>query len=766
MRPAEWISDGQVTAESGVNSALEPDLIEQGQVAWMENAQARGGKPTRRPVFIERARLPSGVFNGAALVRSGNGRILAGFNGSIYQLAADNDFIPKVVNTGNVMATHADLTFAETDRYVVVGSSGGTPPLIYSAEQYAEYARPDEVPPCQAVAYGSGRVWAAQGDRLYAGDIFQPNIDRSELRFDEIKYWAGGGYISFPSRINALVFMPASDSTTGFGVLLVFGSTWTHAVRADVEDRLAWASTVGFRTVVFPNIGCRSGRSVAIVNQDVFFRDQFGELRTIRQAVLDMDSAGSTAISREVSRVFNRDIGDFLDHASIAYWGNRLLCTSSPKESYFGTTFDSLAVLDFAPISSMRGKAPPSWFGSWSGYQFAQVISGRIDGVPRCFVVVADESRAHRLLEIVDQVEEYDVTGEVATPVSCAIETRAFDMTNRFTLKRLQRADLYLSGLTGDTNVKIKLRTDYSADWMLWDEWQINVDGTDAPDAGYVLADANNELVTENNDAIINGLVPDINYLAYSFADLEDPVVPERYPDYIRVVEYSPNPTIITADPLVIGRLYRVKSVGANTNFIPVGSSLARDVGVRFIATASTGAVWDGAELEAQDTFHPSVPFPAVGDVFPWDGIDGNWSAGSVLEASRGAMYAVGQLYEPLNYAPRMVAAQYRVRLKTRSLDEIPADGQILNIDHGFVFQLRIEITGASWALDRVQLFALPVEDAPFAFSDRVVSERTRSIRTTDDSVYSPEIFGVSEVLVDENGEPLEDEENQTLHDA
>jgi hypothetical protein len=770
MRPAEWVSDGQVTTEAGVNSAIAADLISQSQCAWMENAEARGGKPKRRPVFVERARLPSGVFNGAALVRTANGRILAGFNGVLYQMAAENDFIPRVVSTGSPMNPQAIFDFAETDQHVIVGSSGRTPPLIYTPSQDAAYARRYEVPPCQAVAYGNGRVWAAQDDKLFAGDIFQPNVDRSELRYDEIKYWAGGGSISFPSRITALAFMPASDSTTGFGLLLVFGATWTHAIRADIDDRLLWAQTPNFRTIVLPTIGCRSSRSVTIVNQDVYFRDQFGELRSIRQAVLDMESAGSSPVSREVSRLFSRDSSDFLASASLAYWDNRLLITSSGRDDFLGPSFDALAVLDFAPISSMQGKSPPAWFGAWTGYRFVQVFSGRIDGVPRCFAIVSDGSEAHRLLEIVSSPETYDVTGETETPVSGAIETRAFDMTNRFTLKRLQRADIYLSDLLGDVNVKVKLRTDHNPNWVLWDEWSINVDETDVPDAGYVMSNIQDEVVGEDRDAVLVGLTPDLNYEATSFANIEDPVIPAIAPQYLRVKTYSPNPPIITASPLVVGGVYRVKSSGTNTNFTPVGAPQSNVVGMRFIATATDhgSLVWDGAELERQDRLSDDIDFLAEGDVFSYEsaaGIDLWWGAGSVIECSRGAVFDPNDLDTPLDYTIRDIAPQYRVRLKTRALAEVPADGQTLNVEHGFVFQLRVEVTGANWAIDRIQLFAQPLEDSPFAFSDRVITESTRSLRDDLLDAYVAPITDYTEQLVDEEDKGLVDEEDQPLRD-
>ncbi len=482
---SKWIQQSFETCPKGVSSAVAPELLMPGQFAWGANIAIRGGKPHTRPPMIERLVLPSGLHQSSSYFGVQGGMIVTNIQGRIYRLRIGNNAysyeeIPLgFVNSGAIKQTWMQQTIES-----LVIQDGQSTPIIYNGST-ARRAASDEVPRGTVMAYGNGRLWVAINQReLVAGDI-RTRAPGSELKFTETDYLSGGGSLYFPRGITGLEFIPVTGAAD-FGTLIVFGRDYAESIRADVTSRDMWAQMAGFVTNVFRDIGCSGDWSIVQVNQDLYWRDSRGDIRSLANAISTNSSPGSTPISREVQRLVAYDSDQLLPWVSAIYFDNRLLMTSSPYLNVNGgVSFKDLVSLDFSPISTMQLKAPPAYDGVWNGIPgIAQIVSGEFDGATRAFAISSDEDGVNRLWEIMDRGRE-DASlscgsGVVPSPIESFIEYPSINFGIEKNRKRIERCDVWLSDMENEVEVRAYWRADNNQQWTQWDSKPFCAKVTDA----------------------------------------------------------------------------------------------------------------------------------------------------------------------------------------------------------------------------------------------------------------------------------------------
>lgn len=495
MRP-EWRTEQLEIVNGGVNSAVDPRLIGNNQAAWAMNMVMRGGNPHTRPSFKYCMDLPSGLFQGAGYFSIQDGMIVASIAGNLYRIRIGEDtFSSEQITLGfSNSATKKKAWFCQTVETLII-QDGESYPIFYDGntarrsdvtgiETYNELYNPDasdadndanlipQVPIGRQMAYGNGRLWVAQGGfNLVAGDIRTDKVG-SELLFSETQYLTGGGALYFAGGINGLGFIP----TTGggdTGALVVFGKESSDTVRADISNRDQWQFIPGFVSPAFRGIGSAGQECILPVNQDLYWRDQFGEVRSLRNAASSEAGPGSAPLSREVSRIVDHESDKYVSYSSSILADNRMLFTGNPfLLGNGGVGFKTIASLDFANISTMQGKTPPAYDGMWSGLNFVQLLSGKFSGKQRNFIVSYHEDEVYRLWEIGNSrndITEID-DAHAQSPIVSYIEygRKAFgDIRQK---KRLERFDLYLSEIDGPVTASVYWRADNNEKWQLWDE--------------------------------------------------------------------------------------------------------------------------------------------------------------------------------------------------------------------------------------------------------------------------------------------------------
>lgn len=467
---AKWDTELFSTVLDGVNSAVEPDLIGPNQPAWMLNATIRGGKPRTRPPMRSLGYLPEGLIQGGGYFSVQGGMLVVSISGQLYRLRIG----PRTFTSEAIPLSFSNSSrlyqawFCETVGSLLI-QDGQSDCIIYDGST-ATRAQPAAfgVPLGRQMAYGNGRLWVAtNANELVAGDIVT-DVYQSELLFTENTYLSGGGSLSFPDTISGLAFIP-SVNVTDYGALLVFGQLFTDAVRADISSRDLWSQIPSFVTNVLRGLGAAGQNCITPVNQDLFWRDSAGGIRSLSSALLDQSSSGSVPLSREVARITDHETTSRLAYSSSTYFDNRLLTLGSPFiNPNGGTSFKHIISLDFAPISTMRGRTPPAYDGAWSGAQFTQLITGRFAGRERCFGISSDTDGSNRLWELFPKgvADESEVgTSRIVSFMESG--RRSFGKPKE--KKKLTRCDVYLSDIEGQVNLEVYWRPDNQQKWLQWD---------------------------------------------------------------------------------------------------------------------------------------------------------------------------------------------------------------------------------------------------------------------------------------------------------
>lgn len=457
------------TARSGVNSAFSPDELPVDQVAWMLNGAIRDGKPHTRPPIRSLGYLPEGIIQGAGYFSAQNGMIILSVAGALYRLRiGERTFSYESIPLSFPNSPRLkEAWFCETVGSFLI-QDGQSDCIIYDGAS-TRRAGYQEVPLGRQMAFGNGRLWVAiNANQAVAGDIVT-DVYQSELEFTENSYLAGGGSLSFPDTITGLQFSPMPNIAE-YGPLLVFGSQFAKAIRADIASRDLWAQIPAFVSDVLRNIGAAGQKCIVPVNQDLYWRDSLGGIRSLSSALVDESDAGSTPLSREVSRITDFESAAYLATSSATYFDNRLLTLASPfLNPNGGVSFKNIISLDFAPISTMRAKALPAFDGQWSGAAFTQLITGKFNGRERCFGISSDDDGNNRLWEIHRRgVEDESEVGE--SPITCYLETsqRSFGLPKQ--RKKLVRCDVYLSSIEKEVDLQVYWRPDNQQKWLQWSE--------------------------------------------------------------------------------------------------------------------------------------------------------------------------------------------------------------------------------------------------------------------------------------------------------
>jgi len=501
-----------------MNSGRNPLLLSQQECAFGSNVTFRGGFPSNRQKFVKvdlkddgasggaPSGLPSfqtGNFQGAAIydVDDGVEYLMAMVSGTLYQLNPQPPgiMVKGLWNDGKNNPLAPQCWFCQPDVYFVV-QDGSATPLILQGIQSIRRAATGEVPVGQAMAYGQGRLWLAQGRQVVAGDLL--GGPTSVIQFTEQTYIGEAAFFGVPlnaGNVIGLIFIEQGDTATGQGELLLFARNSTYSIQASVPrqatsstgippNQPGWQGTPGMQKVALAGIGGTSQRNLLNVNMDVFFRSKDG-WRTFRTARNEQYGWGAAPISNEMNRILATDGLNLLDYASATIFKNRVLITSNPlpyiaaNETNTGSaSFGLFCVLDlnvissvinksnlayeFSPYFSQRGS--PAYDGVWVPpypLRILQVVSGQFAHVERCFVFCLNQTT--------NQTEVWELTDDASfdnidIPIVSQIETRAFDFKLPDALKQLRTGELYFTALQATINVTVEYRSDGYPAWTLW----------------------------------------------------------------------------------------------------------------------------------------------------------------------------------------------------------------------------------------------------------------------------------------------------------
>lgn len=344
----------------------------------------------------------------------------------------------------------------QADKFMIA-QDGSSLPIIYDgtkARRSMTTGTVDEteIPVGTLLAYGMGRIVTVVNKRDVAfGDLYGSHDGDpadSLVLFTERNFLAEGFDAAIPFQqgvATGMIFFPQLDTSTGNGQLMVFAERGAASFFVSIP-REQW-KTSAFQILALMTTGLRGHRSIAVVNEDLWFRSDDG-VRSYRQARSEQTGWAHLPLSTAVRQYLSNDSDWLLPYSSAIYFDNRIIMTTSPAWSNGRPWHFGMVVVDFDILSSFGQKYNPAWEGKWSATRFVPtlLLTGTFNGTTRAFAFGTDPGFQNCLYEISkDDKDDWD--GE---HIPWEFTTRSMDFSKLskestpFTENELYDGDLWL----------------------------------------------------------------------------------------------------------------------------------------------------------------------------------------------------------------------------------------------------------------------------------------------------------------------------------
>lgn len=375
----------------------------------------------------------------------------------VTEVIPDTDKPPAVRNPSDLALAY----MIQADKWLVV-QDGVSKPIIYDGSncrrtKTTTNREETEIPTGTIMAYGMGRICVIVNKRDVAfGDLYGshdlPDPSDSLPFFTERNFLSEGFDAAIPFQqglATGMVFFPQLDTSTGNGQLLVFAERGAASFFLSLPREL-W-KTSQFQILALLTTGLRGHRSIAAVNEDLWFRSDDG-IRNYRQARSESTGYAHIPVSTEVRQYLENDTDSLLRFASSIYFDNRVICTMSPVWNQKRVYHNGMAVVDFDILSSFGVDSKPAWEGRWNfpnDIKVLQLLTGQFNGVTRAFAFCLDENNQNQLFEI----SHADVNDWDDQRIEWEFVTRGFDFSKLsqestpYNEVELYDADIWLTGI-------------------------------------------------------------------------------------------------------------------------------------------------------------------------------------------------------------------------------------------------------------------------------------------------------------------------------
>jgi hypothetical protein len=380
-----------------------------------------------------------------------------------------------VTSKSGAIQTDTFITSFDVDNLTITLSKPATRTIVTTLYVYGPGIVRDNIsiPVGSIVAYGNGRLWVANNNNLFAGDLVGSSVN-AEIKFTETIYLTGGGSFYFNENITGLVFLPGQDNSVGQGDLIVFTKNGIYAIKATNYDRTTWQQTPGMQRKIFVGRGSENQESIILTDKDVYFRSLEG-IRSLSQTV-NARGVVSFSDSLEAGRVVTYDTERWLNYTPGVLFDSRYLLGGAPKiqritdsngdyTGRFNIVFSKIISKDFNAGSIVNAPIPV-FDGEWNGLQICKLVEGMFENARRCFAITCDPDGKNCLYEITladhaDKIKLSRAADAETFPIQCSIETKRFSFGTPFDIKTLMRADVGFTDVYGSVIWNLKYSPDF-----------------------------------------------------------------------------------------------------------------------------------------------------------------------------------------------------------------------------------------------------------------------------------------------------------------
>lgn len=461
MIPRQLIKDGLGVASSafwvqGMDSSLDPAFLQEAEYRSAMNITNRGGILKTRPGYSCVLELPEGKLQGYTLFRPTGGawHHVVAISGRIY--VSPYPFTSYKVLPGIQFFEGADIVvFEKATKSVVQNDDGSLTTIapydvLMMQDRYTKAAYWDgstnrhldpsenETPLGLWMKWSGDRLWVSRDNVFYASDSADP------LKFTETEYLAEGGSFKAPDVITGMAEVSSVDTPQ----LLVFTSNTTTVVQSNVRDRTLWKSTDNFQRILFPDVGCVSGRAVATQYGQVWWMTMTG--------ITSLNAALASRVSSELiyrdseMAVSKGNLSPNIEKVAAISFENYLLFSVPSGDRYNRHTW----VMDQGVIDKLNSNQPPAWNSVWTGTRPVQWSAAAVNGVQRIFHVSVDYDGTNRLWEAFSPTRE-----DNGQPITCYVETKSHanyhEDAQGLDIKTFRFAELDFTEIRGTLDVKV-----------------------------------------------------------------------------------------------------------------------------------------------------------------------------------------------------------------------------------------------------------------------------------------------------------------------
>lgn len=464
----------------GCNSVRVPWILPDAQYIWGVNVVNRGGIVQTRPGNICRLTLPAGNLQGCHFFRVTQNLVnplnylVFAVDGLVYAipfpLVQPKDWSIYRLQNIKFSATAPMIFWADTQQsatennlgelqilptYSILVMQDGTSNPAYWDGTVNAHSNPNNTPipgiPIGTwMAFSGNRLWVASTNQVYASDEGNP------LQFLETISGTARGTIQFFQQVTGLVNAIGLNRES---VLYVFTQDQTFAVQSGIIDRTQWASTVDFKVILYPGIGCVAGRSIVNHVGLIWWYSYAG--------LVASDSAAAAYLTSQIhykdiemarsKRNFAPDISAICGASFESY-----LLMSVPSGDFLNA---HTMALDYSVADELtQSVTAPAWQGVWTGIRPKEWTTGTVDGVHRIFAASDDyaslpgETSFNHIWEAfqADREDSYTITDvnnnqvQIDNPIYWSWETKKYGDT--MDLKKFAYAEIDLIEMGGDIN--------------------------------------------------------------------------------------------------------------------------------------------------------------------------------------------------------------------------------------------------------------------------------------------------------------------------
>jgi len=413
----------------------------------------------------------TGIFQSAAAYSPhfGDECIIANIGGRFFKIvpmvtgATVSEIVPTTDRPPS-KRNPSDLNLSymvQADKWFVV-QDGVSKPVIFDGNlcrraKTTTDRNSTEIPTGTIMSYGMGRICLVVNERDVAfGDLYGshdlPDPADSLVFFTERNFLSEGFDAAIPFQqgiATGMTFFPQLDTSTGNGQLLVFAERGASSFFLSLPREL-W-KTSQFQILSLLTTGLRGHRSIAAVNEDLWFRADDG-VRNYRQARSESTGYAHIPVSTEVRQYLDNDTPWLLKYASAIYFDNRVICTISPVWNNKKVYHNGMLAVDFDILSSFGVDSRPAWEGRWNlpqNVKVLQLLTGEFKNVTRAFAFCLDENNQNQLFEL----SKADVNDWDNQRIEWELVSRALDFSKLsqestpYNESEIYDADIWLSGI-------------------------------------------------------------------------------------------------------------------------------------------------------------------------------------------------------------------------------------------------------------------------------------------------------------------------------